>query len=254
VTADGTFLPLAGGPAAWRDPHYHRLVFDLAAGPDGRLWYDEWDRRTVAPYTDQYSIDVLDPHTLQDDMYQIPVDCYPGCYPGAVTVTRRGSGWFTSQWQGIGEVTPRQSPGHKGAYATSRLLLYGYSLYPLSTTTPYYLLPSGISQAPDGSILYFAVRVVYHGSVSPALCRVSSAGSSTCNAVNHHRVGWANLDLYGNIAFDSHGIGWFSVPCSNDIGRLDRTGRITFLHIPGTAQDAGSACPTLPLWRAAVGD
>jgi len=262
VTEGGSFsLPPLRLPAAWRAPQDYRFprpfVYDLVAAPDGTLWYAEFDSPTNPPPTGEpFYLGAINPRTGEQHTYPLLArrtppwwmdyghGCEaPDCYVASLTVTRAGAVWLASQLYGFARASSTRAPGQ--ADGTQ----YTLSVYLPDAAHPTYSSPEGISVAPDDTILYFDVTGYGYGLPTPpttSLCRVALSGRTSCKPLPYRRAtSYAAYfpDVNSNVAFDASGAGWFGATCTDDIGRIAPDGGVSYLHIPGTAPDAGDMCP-----------
>ncbi len=219
VSSTGTVTPLTAWPHNGRVGVFGGRINALAVGADGRVWF------TATHVTDQTQgsgpsfVGYVEPHTHAVRRFSVPravlgICPWDDCIPLALTLGAGGAAWFGMFGAGLGRMTQ-------------------------SGTVTMYRLPRGViapttlALGPDAAIWF--------GTIGAWIGRMGRHGALTWRVLSRKR-----LDVYGGLAFDAAHKLWFTVECRNSIGRLDPASHVTLFHIPGTAQDAGHDCPTLP--------
>jgi streptogramin lyase len=219
----GLILPAGGALAAVGDiteyavPTAASHPESIVSGPDGNLWFTEFDGNKIGRVT---------PSGMFSE-YAVPT---AASGPAAITSGPDGNLWFTENSIGkIGRITT-------GGVVTE---------FPIPTASSY---PYGITSGPDGNLWF-----VEYG--SSKIARMTTVGSVTEFQVANHNPGGFGDQLLG-ITAGPDGNLWFTEGGASMIGRITPSGVLTEYTLPSGngAHEGITAGPDGNLWFTGGGD
>ncbi len=193
-------------------PTSSSLPQGIALGPDGNLWFVEYDGHNIGQ---------LNPKNTPNPITETPVPGSPAPEPYGIAAGSDGALWFTiNSLSSIGRITP-------GATQT----VTEYSL-------PASGVPYGITAGPDGALWFLDQKNNLVGQITTGARPVISEFAGPPD------TGLLNITSGSDKAL------WFTISSSNKIGRITTTGSVSEYAVP-TANSYPFAITTGPdgaLW------